>query len=496
MTRHRFSTTFQAADTILRQRARTPVTERRVLTRDEAITLARTVLGMLSQSTDGVELDHRILALTTITQNTRVRCVTTDHLTVSFTTRIGSDQLVRVGTDVRDVESLREVVQRAELRATPPLRPADVEDDPDDPRHVARSPCSYLPVSLWVEATHRAMGLLQGDAVPRVIARMQASPFRCAGTLALMTRATLRLYQEGMLAWGEETDSEVSVTARTPDGKGSGWHGAAHRDWRKLDVEGIVQAAIDMAALNRGPVRGEPGRYTAILSSAAVGALVAQMGRFFGFNMLGPLAVPDAGQGIRTKVGQRILDSRLTLSTDPSDPECGEFPFFDDGYPSGKATWVAQGVLRTLAFDVARGMEYGVTPIKIPEAIRMTGGTTTLAEMIANCERGIYVNRFSGVDVVHAPSAAMSGTTRDGCFLIKNGKIATPVTNFRFYESPFFAFNKIRALGVPERVAFGFQAFNRDRAWGDATDGWPHPPVIVPPMMVEDFNFAAMSDAV
>ena len=73
----------------------------------------------------------------------------------------------------------------------------------------------------------------------------------------------------------------------------------------------------------------------------------------------------------------------------------------------------------------------------------------------------------------------------------KDGKISKAVKNFRFLDSPFFVFNKIEALGVPERAAFGYRppAAGRD-------DEWPLPPVIVPPMMVKDFNFNQVADAV
>jgi predicted Zn-dependent protease len=92
-------------------------------------------------------------------------------------------------------------------------------------------------------------------------------------------------------------------------------------------------------------------------------------------------------------------------------------------------------------------------------------------------------------------SGALTGNTRDGCFLVKDGKIHTPVANFRFFESPFLMLNRVMAVGVSERVAFGY----RPPYPGDGHDGldnWPPQPVIVPPLMVRDFNFTALSDAI
>jgi predicted Zn-dependent protease len=127
----------------------------------------------------------------------------------------------------------------------------------------------------------------------------------------------------------------------------------------------------------------------------------------------------------------------------------------------------------------------------------------TIEEMIAACDDGIYVNRFSAVDVIDPESGMLTGVTRDGCFLIRHGKIDRPVKNFRFTESPAFFLNRLELLGRTERVALGYSPptigeLGDGRSWppsGRLTQ-WPRLPIIVPPMMVRDFNFSALSDAV
>jgi predicted Zn-dependent protease len=108
----------------------------------------------------------------------------------------------------------------------------------------------------------------------------------------------------------------------------------------------------------------------------------------------------------------------------------------------------------------------------------MSGGTTTMDEMIATTKRGLLVTRFSNMDTVDFGSALYSGYTRDGLWLIENGKISKPVKNFRFTESPFFVFNQVEQVGEPVRV---FR---------------PHAPAIVPPIKVRDFSFTSLADAV
>jgi predicted Zn-dependent protease len=129
--------------------------------------------------------------------------------------------------------------------------------------------------------------------------------------------------------------------------------------------------------------------------------------------------------------------------------------------------------------------------------------TATLEEMIANCKDGIYVNRFSDVSVVDRKTGVMTGMTRDGCFHIKDGKINRPANNYRFTESPFFVFNKLKMIGMPHRTALGYTPpapsdFTNFGVWPPQgrTTRWPLAPIIVPPMMIEDFSFTALADAI
>src|SRR5262249_11769201 len=127
-------------------------------------------------------------------------------------------------------------------------------------------------------------------------------------------------------------------------------------------------------------------------------------------------------------------------------------------------------------------------------SLRMSGGTTTIDQMIANCSHGFFVNHFHSVDLIDSVTGMMTGTTRDGCFFIKDGKIERPVSNFRFVDSPMFMLNNLLALGESRRVAYGYTPKGRNEERYD--DHWPRRPIIVPPMMVCDFNFTSLADAV
>jgi len=100
--------------------------------------------------------------------------------------------------------------------------------------------------------------------------------------------------------------------------------------------------------------------------------------------------------------------------------------------------------------------------------------------MIASTERGVLLTRLWYLREVDPRTILYTGLTRDGTFLIENGKISKALRNFRFNESPLFILNNLESLGRGERLA-------GTEAGGD---------VVMPAIKVKDFNFTSLSEAV
>jgi len=479
---------------LLRWRASRTTDTRRVVTHADAQALVDFVRAAKGKNGANIVIDHRVSRITKVSSRVPGVSVDADQLTISWGSNVGSVVGLGIYTNVRDARTLQRLIHQVDANATPPVDESSSYSLPPDPA----ANITLMPVSLWRTGTEQAWGPLHEELLARCVAAMRQSSLWCTGTLAVIQRAQLF---GGSGTWGEDTDSELSVTARTEDGTASGWSGQAHRDATQLAPERIVHDAVDMALRNRGARRAEPGRYTAILSPTAVGQLVAAMCRSFDMGFfVGPLRYHPSVNGRTIRFGERVLDRRITLSTDPADPEGGDFPYYpDDGFPTRGETWVDQGVLKKMGSNLAWALGLGFyPPVKGPASMRMSGGTTSIAEMIAQCERGIYVHRLGGMAPRNEQACMFYGVTRHGCWLVKDGKIDRPVTNFRFYDSPFLRFNQVKALGVPQRVAFGYPPPPSDFQLGPRVGDvdWPHPPIIVPPMMVGDFNFCSLVDAV
>jgi predicted Zn-dependent protease len=289
------------------------------------------------------------------------------------------------------------------------------------------------------------------------------------------------------------TQAQCSMTVRDQSGAGSGWAGLSAYDWGAIDAPALAARALEKCEASRHPVTLEPGRYTVILEPQAVVDLmeivVYSMRRTIPEgNGHGPwaLASDDALKLWRTKLGLTVIDERLTISHDPADPQLGILPdpwmepikFFD------------HGVLTNLSYERLYALQMLNTnsALRGMTAYRMSGGETSIDEMIKTTRRGLLVTRLSDIRTLNLVSLLSTGLTRDGLWLIENGKISKAVKNLRFTESPLFVLNSVEQLGVPVPVFRPVKnPYERDE---------PLTPAIVPPIKSRDFSFTSTIDAI
>jgi predicted Zn-dependent protease len=184
-----------------------------------------------------------------------------------------------------------------------------------------------------------------------------------------------------------------------------------------------------------------------------------------------------------TRIGERFIDERVTIYSDPGDPRLFTSPFNNEGVPNQRMTWVENGVLRNLVYDRFWAAQHNRQPSGFVSGYHMTGGNDTLDDMIRSTERGLLLTRFWYIRGVDPRTILFTGLTRDGTFLIENGRVVHPVQNLRWNESPIFMLNNIEMMGAPVRISSGESAGLT-------------PAVIVPPLKVRDFSFTSLSDAV
>lgn len=392
---------------------------------------------------------------------------------------IGVNRMIRgavggVGINQIDGASLQAAVRRAERQ---------IAMTDENPLFVFRQyfPQTYLTPDIWSDATYALMAEERADTMHALVGSAQAAKMLSAGFLRVRANGLGFITTEGASRYFPHTRAQYSVTVRDPKGVGSGWAGVDWYDWTKIDGARISEIALDKCLRSRNPVAVEPGRYTAILEPQAVCDLVSPLVGLLSRprNENNPHMPFNVGPGL-SKITQQVVDSRVTIYADPMDPDLGFAPFNGAGEAYVPSVWIEQGILKNLAY----GQNYAITQlhsnVAMPSsgAFRLSGGTATVDEMIATTKRGLLVTRFSDISLLDTKSVLCSGYTRDGLWLVENGKISKAVKNFRITESPLFALNNIEMMGVPVRC---FR---------------PEAPAVCPSLKVKDFSFSSLTDAV
>src|SRR5688572_31055938 len=238
---------------------------------------------------------------------------------LAVTSVYGKKHATAVTNDLSD-DSLKRVVEQSETLT---------KLSPDDPEWLpGLGPQTYLPVERWFDST---ANLSPEDRARAALTALEparkAGDLQAAGFIVVNAGSNALGNNKGLFAYNRGTTANYTLTVRTDDGTGSGWAGAEHPDWTKLDFAGLSAHAINKARLSRNPVAIEPGRYTVILEPQAVGDLVQLMAFAMGARQADEGRSAFAKQGGGNKIGEKIVDSRVTIISDPQDPQILAQPF-------------------------------------------------------------------------------------------------------------------------------------------------------------------------
>jgi predicted Zn-dependent protease len=378
-------------------------------------------------------------------------------------------------TNVLDDDALKRIAELAARLSR--LSPEDPELMPE------LGPQTYGTVNAFDERTADLLSEARAAAVQRAVdaaaaAGKEAGPIFVAGFLEANARAAAVATNNGLFAYHRTTDADLSITARTPDGTGSGWARAGSRQWDAIDPASIGRIAAQKAVASRNPQSIEPGMYAAVLEPQAVNDLVPLLGGALNARNAdeGRSAFSKPGGGNR--IGDKIADERVTLYSDPADPALRGAPFDNEGLPVRRIVWIEKGILKSLSYSRYWAQKHGTRPTgtqALLGGLMLAGGTRSTEDLIASCERGVLVTHFFYIRSLDPRTVLQTGLTRDGAFLIENGRITRALKNFRWNESPLLMLNRLNDIGRPEPTVAGR---------------------MMPALSVQDFNFTSLSDAV
>lgn len=356
---------------------------------------------------------------------------------------------------------------------------------PEDPEYMPPPVGQrYAPVEAFFASTVGLDARTRADATAAMVNEAKQADLVGSSYLSHEANALAIANSEGLFAYHRSTAAAVSTTVRTPDGRGSGWAGATHNDWERLgSAQRLARVAAEKARASVSAGTVEPGAYTVVLEPTAVADLVRLLPRALDARMADEGRSPFSKHGGGTKVGERVVNPLVTIFSDATDPDLLAMPFTDDGTPIPRTTWIERGVLQNLSSSRYWADRHGHPPIPMGGGLKMVGGNAPLDRLIGGVEQGLLITRFWYVRSVDPRTLHYTGLTRDGTFRIEGGRITAAVPNLRFNESVLGMLERVTALGVTGRTL-------------PSGAGDPGSPIAVPPLVVEDFHFTSVSDAI
>ncbi|MGB4441258.1 MAG: metallopeptidase TldD-related protein, partial [Coriobacteriia bacterium] len=300
----------------------------------------------------------------------------------------------------------------------------------------------------------------RAEAAAAIIAPSAAAGLTAAGTVArnLYTLAVANTL--GVSRATEAGDVRATVLPMGESG-GSGWASWLGADTSAFDASAMGERAAAIAARAASPGTLDPGTYTVVLAPEAVSDVLDFMG-YLGF---GAKSFAEQGSFLAGHLDERLVDPRITITDDALGGETIGLGIDFEGQLRQPVPLIEQGVARGFVTDsyfaaklrrpntghaLPSPNPYGPLPLNLA----MAAGDTTEADMIASVEQGVYVTRFHYVNVEDPMKLVLTGMTRDGTFMIENGRLTRPLKNLRFTQGVLDALSHVGAIGS-ERVLVG-----------------------------------------
>jgi len=271
------------------------------------------------------------------------------------------------------------------------------------------------------------------------------------GEIAVANSLGIKAYQPLTLAL------VALITSHAPNV--SGYGSGISRDVDKIDFDSILETAIKKCELARNPKPIKPGEYRVILEPEAVANLFEWI-NYIGF---GAKSILEKTSFLDRRIGKKIFSSSLTIYDDGCDTANVAIPFDFEGVPKKKTMIVERGVGKGVVYDSYYGKlakrestGHALTPDETagPLAFNLliAPGKSSLGEMVQTCEQGIFVTRFHYINgYLDTRNAVLTGMTRDGTYLVKDGKIKHALLNLRFTQNMLEALSRVEMLGSEQK---------------------------------------------
>ena len=335
----------------------------------------------------------------------------------------------------------------------------------------------------WATATAAADPDVRADAAAAIIAAAEAVSAQAFGLVATGAE-TISVANSLGLAVSEPRSRSQVLTVMMGPGGGSGYAEEVAVDLTSIDATAIGREAAERTAAMADPIELPAGDYPVVLDSYASMDVALWLG------LVGFGAQDVQEQRSFYEPGKVVASPLVNLADDGSDPAGTPASFDYEGVAKQRVPLLERGVCRGIVYDTRTAARDGrrstghALPAPNPWGpyplnLSLAAGETPRDEVIGGLERGLLVTRFHYTNVVHPRQVKVTGMTRDGLFLVEDGRVTAPVRNLRFTHSYLDALASVEAVSLERRALDG--------------DGYLGT-IVVPTLRVGSFRFTGTTE--
>ncbi len=347
-------------------------------------------------------------------------------------------------------------------------------------------PSKIARINTFHEPTSKISPAKRAAAVKKICNRAIKQGFIASGALSTSGSEIAIVNSNGVKLYQPLSSSSINIIMSSDNS--SGYAQGVSRRFDKIDFDCLTDIAIDKCILSEKPVELEPGKYDVILEPVATANLL----EWLLFIAFGAIAYHEKSSFLSGKKGKKIMSPMVSLYDDGLEAKGISFPFDFEGTPKKKVYFVKKGIAGGPVYDLAsavknktkstgHGLPPGGSQGPFPLNLYMAPGKSRFEDMVKSMKRGILVTRFHYINgFLDTPRALLTGMTRDGTFLIENGKLVGGVKNLRFTESVVAAFSNVKSISKETELVPSW--------WSDI--GCTSAPAVY----IEKFNFSGKTD--
>lgn len=335
------------------------------------------------------------------------------------------------------------------------------EENPDFTSLPAPADAMAAILEAFSERTAGSSPEQRAKAVQAVIRRAERDKLVAAGTYSTSCDEVAVVNSLGVFAYQPSTSAEAMLVVMGDSS--SGYADRAATDVSAIDVEAMADEGCKRATRSANPQELPPGDYPVVLESYAV----AEMLDYLAYVGFGAVALQEGRSFMTEKLGQRVADDRVSIFDDGLDPRCFPVPFDFEGAPRRQVTLIDKGVARAVVYDSYTAAKQGVpntghalpapNPMgPTPGHLHIQPGDSSLEELVARLDGGVWVSRFHYVNVVQPLETIITGMTRDGAWWVEGGEVRYPIKNLRFSQSVLGALAATQAIGRELKLQRGW----------------------------------------